>query len=180
MFFGREEQIEQLEGLLRKRTASLVTCRGRRRIGKSTLIEVFAERAGCRFIKIEGRRPRPSFTNDDELMTFAQQLASQTSAETTPPSSWLDAFRRLNSQISDDESTVVLLDEVSWLAHYDKCFSEDLKIFWDNLFKKHDRLMLVLCGSVSSWLRDNIIDSGTFDAPSASSKSSAEMRSDGR
>ncbi|MBQ7651316.1 MAG: hypothetical protein IJS15_10170 [Victivallales bacterium] len=151
-----------MEGLLRKRTASLVTCRGRRRIGKSTLIEVFAQRAGCRFIKIEGRRPRPTLTNADELMTFAQQLAAQTSAETTPPSSWPDAFRRLNSQISDDESTVVLLDEVSWLAHYDKCFSDDLKIAWDNLFKKHDKLMLVLCGSVSSWLRDNIIDSGAF------------------
>ena len=120
MFFGREEQIEQLKGLLRKRTASLVTCRGRRRIGKSTLIEVFARRSGCRFIKIEGRRPLQSLSNEDELMTFAQQLANQTAAETTPPSCWLDAFRRLNSQVNDNESTVILLDEVSWLAHYDK------------------------------------------------------------
>ena len=85
MFFGREEQIGQLEELLRKRTASLVTCRGRRRIGKSTLIEVFARRAGCRFIKIEGRRPLQSLSNADELMTFAQQLADQTAAETPPP-----------------------------------------------------------------------------------------------
>ncbi len=162
MFFGREEQFEQLEGLLRKRTASLVTCRGRRRIGKSTLIEVFARRSGCRFIKIEGRRPLQSLSNDDELTTFAQQLADQTGTEITPPSCWMDAFHRLNSQIQDNESTVVLLDEVSWLAHYDKCFADDLKIAWDNLFKKHDRLMLVLCGSVSSWLRDNIIDSGAY------------------
>ena len=57
MFFGREEQLEQLKALLSKRTASLVTCRGRRRIGKSTLVEFFAERFGCRFIKIEGRLP---------------------------------------------------------------------------------------------------------------------------
>ena len=162
MFFGREEQIGQLEDLLRKRTASLVTCRGRRRIGKSTLIEVFARRAGCRFIKIEGRRPLQSLSNADELMTFAQQLADQTAAETPPPANWLEAFRRLNAHILDTENTVVLLDEVSWLAHYDNCFADDLKIAWDNLFKKHDRLILVLCGSVSSWLRDNIIDSGAF------------------
>ena len=57
MFFGREDLIERLEGLFRKRTASLVTCRGRRRVGKSTLIETFAERAGARFIKIEGVKP---------------------------------------------------------------------------------------------------------------------------
>ena len=162
MFFGREEQIGQLEELLRKRTASLVTCRGRRRIGKSTLIEVFARRAGCRFIKIEGRRPLQSLSNADELMTFAQQLADQTAAETTPPANWMEAFRQLNSHILDSENTVVLLDEVSWLAHYDKCFADDLKIAWDNLFKKHDRLIFVLCGSVSSWLRDNIIDCGAF------------------
>ena len=57
MFFGRDETIDQLNGLLKKRVASLVTCRGRRRIGKSTLIEVFANRAKCRFLKIEGRKP---------------------------------------------------------------------------------------------------------------------------
>jgi AAA+ ATPase superfamily predicted ATPase len=56
MFFEREDIVEQLNGLLRKRVASFVTCRGRRRIGKSTLIEVFASRAKCRFVKIEGRR----------------------------------------------------------------------------------------------------------------------------
>ena len=162
MFFGREEQIEQLQHLMRKQTASLVTCRGRRRIGKSTLIEVFAERSKCRFIKIEGRRPLQSLSNEDELVTFAQQLADQTEAEHTPHASWMDAFRRSNAQLHDDEYTLVLLDEVSWLAYYDKCFADDLKIAWDNLFKKHNRLMLVLCGSVSSWLRDNIIDSGAY------------------
>ena len=41
-----------------KQTASLVTCQGRRRIGKSTLFERFAELNGCRFLKIEGLAPR--------------------------------------------------------------------------------------------------------------------------
>ncbi len=162
MFFGREDLIEQLIGLFDKRVASLVTCRGRRRIGKSTLIEVFAERAGCRFIKIEGRRPSPGLADADELATFGRQLASQTDAESTPPSCWADAFRRLNAQINDKERTVVLIDEVSWLAYYEKSFADDFKIAWDNLFKKHDRLVLVLCGSVSSWLRDNIIDNSAY------------------
>ena len=162
MFIGREETIDQLNGLLRKRVASLVTCRGRRRIGKSTLIEVFANRAKCRFIKIEGRRPAKGMTNADELVAFAKQLADQTSAETTPPLNWLAAFRRLDTQIHDKERTVVLLDEVSWMAYFDNTFASDLKIAWDNLFKKHDRLVMVICGSVSSWIRDNIIDSGAF------------------
>ena len=45
-FYGREEQIADLERLWNKRTSSFVTCRGRRRIGKSTLIERFVEADG--------------------------------------------------------------------------------------------------------------------------------------
>ena len=162
MFFGREDIIDQLDALTRKRVASLVTCRGRRRIGKSTLIEEFARRQNARFIKIEGKRPSPKFDNSDELATFAKQLADQTEAESTVPASWPDAFKRLCSQIRDTEQTVVLLDEISWLAYYVKDFAEDLKIVWDNHFKKHDRLILVLCGSVSCWIKDNIIDSSAY------------------
>ena len=162
MFFGRQDLIDQLSALFRKRVASLVTCRGRRRIGKSTLVEKFAEKERCRFIKIEGKRPAPGLTNADELATFARQLADQTGAERGTPADWPDAFRRLDGRIGDREKTVVLLDEVSWLAYYADGFADDLKIAWDNLFKKHDRLVLVLCGSVSSWIRENIIDNSAF------------------
>ena len=44
MFVGRERELELLSSLWDKSTASLVSCRGRRRIGKSSLIEEFAKR----------------------------------------------------------------------------------------------------------------------------------------
>ena len=69
-FFGREEELAQLGDLWAKRGASLVTCRGRRRIGKSTLIEEFALRSGARFIKLEGLRPKPGMTESDQLSFF--------------------------------------------------------------------------------------------------------------
>ncbi len=162
MFFGREEELEQLRGLWRKRVASLVTCRGRRRIGKSVLIEEFAKRTGSKFIKIEGKRPEKGWTNAIELQAFAEQLSAQTGAESTAPSNWLNAYIRLSDKIADGEKTVVLLDEISWLGHYDETFAATLKIAWDNYFKKHDRLVLVVCGSVSGWIRDHIIDNRAF------------------
>ena len=162
MFFGREDVLKQLISLWGKRVSSLVTCRGRRRIGKSTLIERFAEQTGSRFIKIEGKRPRQGMTNESELQEFARQLADQCDTERTVPSDWRDAFRRLDSVIREGEKTVVLLDEISWLAYYDDGFADDLKIIWDNKLKKHDRLILVLCGSVSSWIKDNIVDNGAY------------------
>jgi hypothetical protein len=161
-FFGREDELAQLSALWNKRVSSLVTCRGRRRVGKSTLVERFAAVTGCRFVKIEGRRPKPGMSNADELAAFASQLADQSEAERTAPATWNDAFRRLSREIRDGEKTVVLLDEISWLAHYDDAFADELKIAWDNILKKHDRLVLVLCGSVSSWLRDNIVENGAY------------------
>lgn len=62
----------------------------------------------------------------------------RSAAETAPPANWFDAFRRLDGKIDDRRRMVVLLDEVSWLAHYDESFADDLKMCWDNLFKKHD------------------------------------------
>ena len=152
MFFGREDLIERLMSLFKKRTSSLVTCRGRRRIGKSTLIEKFAERSGARFLKIEGIKPRPKLDNKKELENFAVKLAAQTGCDSSVPDNWLNAFLRLDDQIHDNGKTVVLLDEISWMAHYDPMFAGMLKSVWDDRFKKHPRLVLVLCGSVSSWI----------------------------
>jgi len=49
-FYGRKEILSQLDDLWGKNGSSLVTCRGRRRIGKSTLIEHFAEVSSARYI----------------------------------------------------------------------------------------------------------------------------------
>ena len=161
-FYGRERLIGSLEELWGKKVSSFVTCRGRRRVGKSTLIERFAERSGARFIKIEGAKPNPRTTDEDERRSFAAQLAAQSEAEDTCPSNWLNAFIRLSKEIPSGKRTVVLLDEVSWLGGFDPTFSATLKIAWDNYLKKHDKLVFVVCGSVSTWIRDNIIDNRAF------------------
>lgn len=161
-FFGREDVLECLDELWGKSVASFVTCRGRRRVGKSTLIERFAEISKARFIKIEGMKPRKSISDEDERKNFARQLRVQTGTEKASPEDWLDAFVRLSSVIDDSERTVVLLDEISWMANYEVSFADTLKIAWDNYFKKHDRLILVVCGSVSTWIKEEIIDNKAF------------------
>ena len=160
-FFGREAELSQLEGLWEKRVPSLVTCRGRRRIGKSTLIEEFARRSGARFIKLEGLRPKEGMSDADERDFFASKLSSLTGCERTTPADWYSAFVRLNREIGKGR-TVVLLDEVSWMAHYSLTFPEVLKNAWDDLFKKHGELVFVVCGSVSTWIRDNVVKNRAY------------------
>ena len=162
MFYGREDILDDMMSLWGKRTSSLITCRGRRRIGKSTLIAEFARKSSARFIRIEGLKPKRGFTNEDELRNFAMFLSLQTDDSGIVRENWAQAFKALDAQIRDEERTVVLLDEISWMGHFDTHFPDILKIAWDTMMKRHDRLILVLCGSVSSWIKDNIIDNSAY------------------
>lgn len=161
-FIGREKELESLLGLWGKRGASLVTCRGRRRIGKSRLIAEFALRTGARFIHLEGVRPQPGFSNEIELREFARQLSIQVRTVIKTPENWLEAFVTLDRFLRGNGKVVVLLDEISWFGHYDNAFAADVKVAWDNYWNKHDRLVVVICGSVSSWIKENIVDNGAF------------------
>jgi len=160
MFVGRERELELLKGLWDKPVASLVVCRGRRRIGKSRLIQEFATTAS-RFLEFQGLPPRPGLRREDQLEALSTQLAAQTSLPAVTLDGWLQALQLLNSVI-DNRPTVVFLDEISWMALNTPDFAGALKIAWDTLFKKHDRLIVVLCGSVSSWIDQNILHSAGF------------------
>lgn len=160
MFVGREEQLNALAALLRKKTPSLVTCRGRRRIGKSTLIREFARQA-ARLIAIEGLPPRPGLANRDQLRAFGSQLARQTSIPEIELANWPQAFQLLASAVRN-EWTVILLDEISWMGGFDPDFPGHLKTAWDTVFRKYPKLVLVLCGSVSAWITKNILNNTGF------------------
>ena len=162
MFVGREEQLAELETLCEKKVSSLVTCRGRRRVGKSTLIAEFARRIKARFIRLEGVRPRPDLTNADELAAFAEQLSVFAGKKISTPDSWTAAFVALDRTLKRNERTVVLIDEVSWFGAFDDTFADKIKIAWDGYWKNKTKLVVVLCGSVSSWIKEHIVDNGAF------------------
>ena len=162
MFIGRKDQLDALTALWNKRTSSLVTCRGRRRIGKSTLIEEFAKRTADHFINITGLSPRKGMTDARQRRNFCEELADQTDGKVVSAKNWTAAFRALDERLPPEGRTVVLLDEISWMGSRNPDFAGYLKSAWDKLWKKHDRLVLVLCGSVSSWLAENILDSTGF------------------
>ena len=162
MFLGREKELASLRLLLEKPIASLVACRGRRRIGKSTLFKEFARREKIGFISIEGLGPRKGQTNDDQLRNFGERLAEQTRGKLEIPKTWPEAFRLLSRRIPKRGWQLVLLDEISWMGRHEPDFPGYLKNGWDDELKHHDNLILVVCGSVSAWVRRNMLDSATF------------------
>lgn len=162
MFFGREQELDNLASLWLKRAPSLVVCSGRRRIGKSTLVEEFASRSKCRFIEIAGLAPDEGVDNEKQLRNFCERLAAQTGLPEARVDGWAKAFDALFAAVGARGRIVVLLDEISWMGAFDKGFAAYLKNAWDMQFSKRDGLVLVLCGSVSSWIKKNILMSKAF------------------
>ena len=162
MFYGRKAQLERFLALWRKQVPSLVVCRGRRRVGKSTLVREFARLSGGLFLKLEGLAPDRYVTNARQLASFRDQLAAQTGRTVPKLRDWSEAFRQLDAALDRPGRKVVLLDEVSWMASRDRTFPAKLKMAWDNLFHERAGLVVFVCGSVSTWIRENILASRGF------------------
>ena len=161
LFIGRDRERGEFRPFLKKKAASLIVCQGRRRIGKSTFIRECAAEAN-HFLSFEGLPPREHISRREQLDAFAERLAEQTKAPRVTLDSWPQAFKLLASLLPSSGSTVLLLDEISWMAIGDPDFAGHFKNAWDNDFSRHPRLIVVLCGSVSSWIQKNILNSTGF------------------
>ncbi len=95
MFFGRKDELGSFDRLWALPGASLAVCCGRRRVGKSSLVEEFAHRSRARFIKIEGIAPGENVDNRTQLEAFARQLNEQCGCSCPTPENWFDAFAML-------------------------------------------------------------------------------------
>lgn len=154
-FIGRQRESKRLKRLLQKRTASLVVVRGRRRIGKSRLIEEFAH--DHTFLRFSGLPPTETTTAQSQRDEFASQL-QEYGFPKVRLDDWGDLFRLLNDRLSSGRM-IVLLDEITWMGSKDDTFLGKLKNVWDMHWKKNPELIVVICGSVSAWIEKNIIKS---------------------
>jgi hypothetical protein len=157
-FIGRKHELEALKRFLKKKTASLIVVRGRRRIGKSRLIEEFAK--PYKFYTFSGIPPTEKTTAQSQRDEFASQLNKQDFPK-IKADDWNDLFWILADKVKKSR-VVILLDEISWMGSLDPDFLGKLKNAWDLHFKKNPQLFLVLCGSASSWIEKNILGSTGF------------------
>ena len=157
-FVGRHRELEKLKALANKKVPSLVVIKGRRRIGKSRLIAEFASRNGKHTLwSFAGLAPQGGVDAQTQRDHFARQLAALLK---TPPFSfqdWSDAFQHLSLHVQPHD--IILFDEISWMGTKDPTFIPKLKIWWDT---QHVPIMVVLCGSVSTWIEENILKNTAF------------------
>ncbi|MHB1946834.1 MAG: ATP-binding protein [Gammaproteobacteria bacterium] len=155
-FIGREIQLQRLNDLLQKETASLVVIKGRRRIGKSRLIEEFTKNMPCYWF--EGLSPTEHITAQHQRDEFSHLLSQQTGLPEMKTDNWSKLFVQLSEKTKTGR-IVLVFDEITWMGHDDPTFLPKLKNAWDLYFKKNPQLIFILCGSVSSWIEKNILSS---------------------
>ena len=156
-FIGRQKSLQQLELYAKTRTAHMVVIKGRRRIGKSRLIEEFTK--DRRAYLFSGLPPTEGITAQDQRNEFAQALHRQTGLpELEQCADWSKLFMLLYERIQSDP-VVVVFDEITWMAQLDPTFLPKLKNAWDLFYKKNPNLLLILCGSISAWIEKHILGS---------------------
>lgn len=153
-FIGREWELMQLQEFAQRSVAGLAVICGRRRIGKSTLIEYFARDQP--FYEFYGLAPREGLSNADQLTHFSELLAQQFGMHSIQFNNWNEALTLL-ATLTANGPAIILLDEISWMASKEEDFAGKLKGVWDTKFKKNNQLILFLCGSVTSWIEENIL-----------------------
>jgi len=158
-FIGRKRELEILQGLTQKKTASLVVIKGRRRIGKSRLIQEFGNK--FKTYTFSGIPPTSETTKESQINEFVRQMKENFNLPNMNFSDWGDIFWFLADKVKNGRK-IIVFDEISWIGSKDPDFLGKLKNTWDLHLKKNDKLMLILCGSVSAWIERNILKSTGF------------------
>lgn len=146
-FYGRQVELDRLNRLLKKKSSSLVVVKGRRRIGKSRLIQEFSK--GMKTFLFIGLPPEKGTTAQMQREYFVTLLERQLGLRGIKADDWSDIFWHL-CKGSAHGRILVVLDEINWMGSFDPTFLGKLKSAWDLDFKNNPKLLLILSGSIFS------------------------------
>ena len=153
-FIGRERQLAELERFLArvqgdssKKPGRAVLMRGRRRVGKSRLVEEFLERSGVPFVFFTASAQPPGV----ELRLFCEEVA----ASSLPGANlfagvtldtWEQAIRLLGAAVPVDRASVIVLDELPYLTEANPALEGTLQKMFDRDLSNR-RVLLIGVGS---------------------------------
>lgn len=157
---GRRTEKIELEQCDKSRKSELVCVYGRRRVGKTFLVEqTFGDYFAFRATGLE------KGTTRDQLKAFNQRLIECGDSTKTIPKDWFEAFSRLdkvltngNMTLSPHNKKIVFLDEFPWFATPRSDFLLAFEDFWNRRGTQSGDLLFIICGSATSWMIKNVLD----------------------
>lgn len=156
---GRASEAQILKEITKSKHAEFLAIYGRRRVGKTFLIQqFFAEKPY--YMQVAGSKDGKL---SEQLENFTTGLSNCffKGIELPTPSSWRKAFRQLTQLVADNvpknKRFVLFLDELPWLATKKSRFLQMLDYFWNTEWSQMPNFKLIVCGSAASWMLENLV-----------------------
>ncbi|MBQ3657047.1 MAG: ATP-binding protein [Bacteroidales bacterium] len=154
---GRQEETKILDKYFKSKKAEFVAIYGRRRVGKTFLIKKHF--AGKFDFYMSGTIDAPKSV---QFNNFREGLVNAGMTEAKTPENWQDAFfmlrQLLEKKIRRGRRCIVFIDEIPCLDTPKSGFVGALDHFWNTWAVDQNSIMLIVCGSSTSWIINNIID----------------------
>jgi uncharacterized protein len=152
---GRKLQLEQIESLNTSAKSEFVAVLGRRRVGKTYLIDNAFNKQIC--FQISGVQEADKKA---QLENFDRKLALKTKKKNMQSKDWGEAFYNLRLYLDrlpkQKKKHVIFIDELPWMATSKSGCLQQLANLWNDYLSKEKHFILVICGSASSWLAKNV------------------------
>lgn len=155
-FIGREDEKKYIKDAAKSGEASILIVYGRRRIGKTELIEHTLE--GRNLLKLEGVEGGDTQAQKVRVLFQLSKALDDPHITHMKFDTWLELFDFIGGKISSGKWTLYL-EELQWLAEYKNELISDLKYVWDNRLRHNPDLLLVLCGSSPSFMQNQVVHS---------------------
>jgi AAA+ ATPase superfamily predicted ATPase len=151
MFIGRQAELDSLEKYYRQDAFQFAVFYGRRRVGKTTLINEFCkDKKAIYFVATES-------PVKDNLEALSDRILAVLSpdAPRNPFRSFRDAIEYVFERDAR-ERVILVIDEYPYLAESDKSVSSVLQAIIDK-YQSESKLFLILCGSSMSFMENQVL-----------------------
>lgn len=153
-FIDRIEELDTLEKEYNRKEASFVIVYGRRRVGKTALINEFLSRhSGCNLYFLATQE-----SEELNRKAFRDQVAELTDNELLKNADvdWLSIFKFLTEHPSTDRK-IIVIDEFQYLGNSNHAFPSVMQKIWDTILN-NSNIMLILCGSLVTLMKQQTLD----------------------
>ena len=151
MFIGREKELNALEKLYLSDKFEFVVIYGRRRVGKTALINHFIDdKKSIYFMGVESNAKQNLENLSKSILVFSSGIQT----ETYFPS--YQAALEYVFQLAERERVVLAIDEYPYVARASKSLASTFQLLIDK-YKDTSKLMLILCGSSMSYMEDHVL-----------------------
>lgn len=154
IFVDCEAELQSLEREYAREGSSFVVVYGRRRVGKTELISRFIRnRRSLYYLATE----EPELQNLESFQSVAADFLQSDLLHAARISRWEDVFREIARTCGPtDERAVIVIDEFQYLGRANPAYPSIFQRIWDTMLKDAN-VMLVLCGSLISLMRDQVL-----------------------